>query len=196
MFKRFFDIIFSFLGLIILSPLFVIIYIAIKIDSKGPAIFRQTRVGRDNKDFMLLKFRSMRLDSEKGGLLTVGGKDNRITKSGYILRRYKLDELPQFFNILKGDMSFVGPRPEVRKYVELYTDEQKKVLGVRPGLTDVASIKYRNENELLAKQEDPEKYYIEHIISDKIDLNLQYINDRSFFKDVSVILKTFKAIVD
>ncbi len=146
-------------------------------------------------EFSLYKFRTMYLDSDKKGLLTVGGRDPRITGIGYYLRKYKLDELPQLYNVLIGDMSFVGPRPEVRKYVELYSEEQKRVLSVRPGITDVASIKYRNENEILEKQVDPEKYYIEYIMPDKIELNLKYISDRSFFKDLKVIYRTFWAIV-
>jgi len=195
MIKRAFDIFFSFTGLIILSPALIILAVIIKSDSKGPVIYKQSRVGRDNRDFMLWKFRTMREDSDKAGLLTVGGKDPRITKAGYFLRKYKLDELPQFVNILKGEMSFVGPRPEVRKYVELYDSEQKKVLRVRPGLTDIASIKYRNESELLKEAPDPEAFYIKEIIPDKIRLNLEYLNDNSVFKDIKVILKTFRAII-
>ncbi|MEO8665022.1 MAG: sugar transferase [Ignavibacteria bacterium] len=195
MIKRVFDIFFSLMGLIILSPALLIIAIIIKSDSKGPVIYKQLRVGKGNRDFTLLKFRTMRSDSDKDGLLTVGGKDPRITPAGYFLRKYKLDELPQLYNILKGDMSFVGPRPEVRKYVELYDDRQKKVLEVCPGLTDIASIKYRNESELLKEAKDPEEFYIKEIIPDKIRLNLEYINDNSLFKDVKVILKTFKAII-
>ncbi|MBL8007278.1 MAG: sugar transferase [Ignavibacteria bacterium] len=196
MLKRVFDILFSFGGLIILSPVFLIIAVIIKSDSKGPVIYRQTRVGKDGKDFELYKFRSMKTESDKHGLLTVGGRDPRITGSGYILRKYKLDELPQLANVFKGDMSFVGPRPEVRRYTELYDENQKKVLSIRPGITDVASIKYRNENELLEKSSDPEKYYIEEIMSDKIRMNLDYMNDRSFLRDVKVIFRTFKAIFE
>lgn len=179
-----------------MSPVFLIIAVIIKSDSKGPVIYRQTRVGKDGKDFELYKFRSMKTESDKHGLLTVGGRDPRITGSGYILRKYKLDELPQLANVFKGDMSFVGPRPEVRRYTELYDENQKKVLSIRPGITDVASIKYRNENELLEKSSDPEKYYIEEIMSDKIRMNLDYMNDRSFLRDVKVIFRTFKAIFE
>lgn len=195
MIKRIFDIIFSLTGLILLSPVLIVISILIKFDSKGQVLYKQTRVGRNNKDFKLLKFRTMNPDSDKKGLLTVGGRDPRITKTGYYLRKYKLDELPQLINVLYGEMSFVGPRPEVRKYVELYTEDQKSVLNVSPGITDVASIKYKNENELLEKAEDPEKYYIEKIMPDKIKLNLEYINERSFFKDFKVIMKTLSAVI-
>lgn len=196
MLKRVFDTLFSFAGLIVLSPVFLIIAVIIKSDSKGSVIYRQTRVGKDGKDFELYKFRSMKTESDKEGLLTVGGKDPRITKSGYFLRKYKLDELPQLVNVFKGDMSFVGPRPEVRKYTELYDENQKKVLSIRPGITDVASIKYRNENELLEKSSNPEKYYIEEIMTDKIRMNLDYMNDRSLLRDVKVIFRTFKAIFE
>ena len=194
MLKRSFDIFFSFCGLIILSPLFLIIFVLVKTESKGPAIYKQTRVGKNGKDFSVLKFRSMKQDSESKGLLTVGGKDPRITKTGYFIRKYKLDELPQLINVLIGDMSFVGPRPEVRKYVSLYDESQKKVLYVNPGITDVASIKYRNENELLEGSDDPETFYIKEIMPVKLKMNLEYINDRSFFKDIKVILNTLKTI--
>ena len=194
MLKRSFDIFFSFFGLIILSPIFLLIFVLVKTDSKGPVIYKQTRVGKDGKDFSVLKFRSMKQDSESKGLLTVGGKDPRITKTGYFIRKYKLDELPQIINVLKGEMSFVGPRPEVRKYVLLYDEVQKKVLNVKPGITDVASIKYRNENELLEGSDDPESFYIKEIMPVKLKMNLEYINDRSFFKDIKVILNTLKTI--
>lgn len=165
-----------------------------KTDSKGPVIYKQTRVGKNGKDFAVLKFRSMKQDSDSKGLLTVGGKDPRITKTGYFIRKYKLDELPQLINVLKGDMSFVGPRPEVRKYVLLYNEIQKKVLNVKPGITDVASIKYRNENELLEGSDDPESFYIKEIMPVKLKMNLEYINDRSFFKDIKVIFNTLKTV--
>ena len=145
MIKRIFDIVFSISGLILLSPVLIVIAILIRFDSKGPVLYKQTRVGRNNKDFKLLKFRTMNPDSDSKGLLTVGGRDPRITKTGYYLRKFKLDEFPQLINVLYGEMSFVGPRPEVRKYVDLYTEDQKKVLDVSPGITDVASIKYKNE---------------------------------------------------
>jgi len=194
MLKRSFDIFFSFFGLIILSPLFLLIFVMVKTDSKGPVIYKQTRVGKNGKDFSVLKFRSMKQDSESKGLLTVGGNDPRITKTGYFIRKYKLDELPQLINVLKGDMSFVGPRPEVRKYVLLYDEVQKKVLDVNPGITDVASIKYRNENEMLEGSDDPESFYIKEIMPVKLKMNLEYINDRSFFKDIKVILNTLKTV--
>ena len=192
---RLLDILASACGLIILSPLFFILAIWIKSDSKGPVFYKQIRVGRDGKDFPLYKFRSMRVGADKKGLITVGGKDNRITKVGYIIRKYKLDELPQLLNVLKGDMSLVGPRPEVRKYVDLYTEEQRKVLSVRPGITDYASIEYVDENEILGKAEEPDKTYIEVIMPDKIKYNMKYINNRSVWEYLKVIFLTFKSIV-
>lgn len=156
--KRIFDIVMSGLGLICLSPLFLVLAVWIKCDSAGPVFYRQVRVGRGNKDFRLFKFRSMRPDSDKLGLITVGGHDPRVTRSGYYIRKYKLDEFPQLINVFVGDMSLVGPRPEVRKYVDLYTPEQLRVLNVRPGITSLASIRYRNENEILAKQMIPTKH--------------------------------------
>ena len=172
MIKRFFDIVLSFIGLIILLPLFLFIAIWVKWDSKGPVLFKQLRVGKHNKDFRIFKFRTMKVSSDKEGLLTLGDKDKRITGSGYFMRKYKLDELPQLFNVFIGDMSFVGPRPEVRKYVDFYTKEQLKIFEVRPGITDVASIAYRNEAELLKDQVDPEGYYINTIMQKKLQLNL------------------------
>lgn len=195
MMKRSFDIIASGIGLICLSPLFLILAVWIKIDSKGPVFYRQIRVGKGNKDFHLYKFRSMRVGSDKKGLITVGGHDSRVTKSGYYIRKYKLDELPQLINVFIGDMSLVGPRPEVRKYVDMYTPEQLKVLSVCPGITDMASICYRNENELLAQVEDPEKYYVETIMPDKLRINLEYVANHSFGYDLKLILQTFKAII-
>jgi len=171
---RVFDIIFSFVGLIILSPVLLFICLWVKLTSKGPVFYKQKRVGFGGKEFWLYKFRSMYVDADKRGLLTVG-KDTRITSSGYYLRKYKLDELPQLFNVLTGSMSIVGPRPEVKKYVDLYTDEQKKILNVRPGITDLASIKYKNENDLLHTQSDPEQYYIAHIMPEKIRFNNIFI---------------------
>ncbi|HPX75311.1 MAG TPA: sugar transferase [Bacteroidales bacterium] len=193
--KRIFDLLFSFLGLVILSPFLLIIAILIVIDSKGDIFYLQQRVGKDNKDFNIFKFRTMRPNSDKQGLLTVGAKDSRITRIGVFLRKYKIDELPQLINVLIGNMSFVGPRPEVRKYVDLYNSEQKKVLTVKPGITDYASIKYSNENELLAKSENPEKTYIEEIMPAKLELNLKYINDASLLTDIKIIFKTFAKIV-
>lgn len=193
--KRVFDVMASGLGLLLLSPLFLIIAIWVKADSPGPVFYRQTRVGRGNRDFRLFKFRSMRVGSDKKGLITVGGRDPRVTRSGYYIRKYKLDELPQLINVFTGDMSLVGPRPEVRKYVDLYTPEQLHVLDVRPGITDLASIRYRNENELLEQAADPEQYYREVVMQDKLRINSEYIADRSFFKDIKIIFLTFWAIV-
>jgi lipopolysaccharide/colanic/teichoic acid biosynthesis glycosyltransferase len=187
---RLFDIIFSFLGLVILSPLLLVIAVWIKIDSKGPVVYRQIRVGLNGIDFGVLKFRSMQLNADKAGLLTVGGRDNRITNAGYYLRKYKIDELPQLFNVLFGDMSLVGPRPEVRKYVDLYNELQKKVLLVKPGITDMASIAYKKENELLAKSPDPEKTYIEEVMPEKLKLNMIYIENRGLVNYFKIILKT------
>lgn len=188
--KRLFDVVCSFFGLLVLSPLFVFLSLWVGLGSKGGVFYKQKRVGRFNKDFTLYKFRSMRVGSDKKGLLTIGGKDSRVTKAGYFIRKYKLDELPQLFNVLKGDMSFVGPRPEVRKYVDMYTERQLKVLDVRPGITDLASIKYRNENDLLAAADNPEQYYIDVVMQDKLALNLQYIETRSFFGDIKLIFRT------
>lgn len=188
--KRLFDVVCSFFGLLVLSPLFIFLSLWVGLGSKGGVFYKQKRVGRFNKDFTLYKFRSMRVGADKKGLLTIGGKDSRVTKAGFFIRKYKLDELPQLLNVLKGDMSFVGPRPEVRKYVDMYTERQLKVLDVRPGITDLASIKYRNENDLLATADNPEKYYIDVVMQDKLALNLQYIETRSFFGDIKLIFRT------
>jgi lipopolysaccharide/colanic/teichoic acid biosynthesis glycosyltransferase len=193
--KRAFDIIFSFFGLLALLPFFLFIGFWILIDSPGGIFYRQTRVGRYNRDFRLWKFRSMRPDSDKKGLLTVGGRDPRITRSGYFIRKYKIDELPQLINVLTGDMSFVGPRPEVRKYVDLYNEEQKRVLDVRPGITDVASLEYFEENDLLAKSSDPERTYIDEIMPAKLKLNLQYISKANLGTDLGMIMKTIARIL-
>lgn len=193
--KRLFDIVASGLGLIILSPLFLILAIWIKLDSKGPVFYRQVRVGLHNKDFRIFKFRSMRVGSDKGSLVTIGGHDPRITRSGYFIRKFKFDELPQLINVFLGDMSLVGPRPEVRHYVNFWTREQMHVLDVRPGITDPASIKYRNENELMEQAEDPEKYYIEVIMQEKLKLYLDYVDHHSFWGDIGLIFKTFWVII-
>jgi lipopolysaccharide/colanic/teichoic acid biosynthesis glycosyltransferase len=187
---RFLDILFSLIGLIILLPFFIIISLFVAADSKGSILYRQTRVGRNGIDFTLLKFRTMLTDSDRKGLLTVGNNDSRITRSGSFLRRFKLDELPQLINVLVGDMSFVGPRPEVRKYVNLYNESQLGILSVRPGITDFASIYYRNENEILADYNDPEKAYIEIIMPHKIDLNMKYINNYSLKNYFLIIFST------
>ena len=195
MFKSIFDIVCSLLGILVLSPVFVVLWVAIKLESKGSAFFLQTRVGKNNIDFKLYKFRSMYLDAESRGQLTVGMRDPRITKVGYYLRKFKLDELPQLINVIKGDMSLVGPRPEVRKYVQLYSPQQLKVLTIRPGITDYASIQFINENELLANAENPEEYYINNIMPEKLELNLQYINNSYPLKDLGLILKTLIKII-
>ena len=193
--KRLFDIIASGLGLLILSPLFLVVAVWVKLDSPGPVFYKQIRVGRNNKDFFLYKFRSMRVGSDKKGLITVGGHDPRVTRSGYYIRKYKLDEFPQLINVFKGDMSLVGPRPEVRKYVDLYTPEQMHVLDVRPGITDLASIRYRNENELLEHASDPEQYYRDVVMQDKLRINLEYVRNHSFLGDIRLIFNTFIAIL-
>jgi len=193
--KRLFDIFLSGFGLILLSPLFLIVAIWIKLDSRGPIFYRQVRVGRNNSEFRIFKFRSMRIGSDKGSLVTIGGRDPRITRSGYFIRKFKIDELPQLINVFIGDMSLVGPRPEVRHYVNYWTPEQMHVLDVRPGITDPASIKFRNENELLAKADDPEKYYIEVIMQEKIRLYLDYVEKSSFWYDIKLIFQTFKVII-
>lgn len=195
MIKRLFDIIFSSIGLLCLCWLFLLLAIWIKLDSKGPVFYRQIRVGRHNKDFSIYKFRTMRQNSDKEMLLTVGGHDSRITRSGYFMRKYKLDELAQLINVLKGDMSFVGPRPEVRKYVDMYSPEQMHVLDVRPGITSLASIKYRNENDLLEKAEDPEQCYIDVVMPDKLSIDLEYIRKSSLVYDIGLVLSTVLHIV-
>ncbi|MCK4638178.1 MAG: sugar transferase [Bacteroidales bacterium] len=195
MLKRLFDFFFSLIGLIILSPLFFIISILIIIDSKGGIFYKQKRVGKNNRDFSLIKFRTMKTGADMQSLLTVGIKDSRVTKTGYFLRKHKLDELPQLINILKGDMSFVGPRPEVRKYIELYDERQKQVFKVKPGLTDYASLEYINESEILSKAANPEKVYIEKIMPAKLELNLKYITESSIKTDTKIIYKTLRKIL-
>lgn len=193
--KRLFDIIASACGLLVLSPIFLVMAIWIKIDSVGPVFYRQVRVGRHNQDFRIFKFRSMKVGADKGSLVTIGGRDPRVTRSGYFIRKYKLDEFPQLINVLKGDMSLVGPRPEVRHYVDYWTPEQLHVLDVRPGITDPASIKFRNENELMEKADDPEDYYIHVIMQEKIRLYLEYVKNASFLYDIQLIFKTFQVII-
>ena len=177
--KRLFDLIASGCGLLVLSPIFLVLAIWVKLDSPGPVFYRQVRVGKGNKDFRLFKFRSMCIGSDKSGLITVGGRDPRVTRSGYYIRKYKLDELPQLINVFLGDMSLVGPRPEVRKYVDMYTPEQMHVLDVRPGITDM----------------DPEAYYVGTIMQDKLRINLEYVHNQSFWGDIKLIFKTFGAII-
>ena len=193
--KRLFDIVASGIGLVLLGPLFLVLAIWIKMDSKGPVFYRQVRVGKNNKNFRILKFRSMLVGADKGSLVTIGGRDSRITRSGYYIRKYKFDEIPQLINVLIGDMSLVGPRPEVRYYVNYWTSEQMHVLDVRPGITDPASIKFRNENELMEKAEAPEDYYINVIMQEKIKLYLEYVENASFWYDIKLIFMTFKVII-
>ena len=192
---RFFDIIFSIIGLVILSPIFIVLYLLIRIESKGGGFYSQERIGKNGKPFKLYKFRSMRIGSDKKGLITIGEKDNRITKTGFILRKYKLDELPQLWNVFIGDMSLVGPRPEVKKYTDLYTEEQKQVLQVRPGITDWASIKYVDENKILGESEDPDEAYVNLIMPNKIKLNMVYIQHQTLGEYFKIIFTTFKDIV-
>ena len=184
------DILFSLIGLLLLSPLFLIVALWIVLDDPGPVFYRQQRVGKNGKDFGLLKFRSMRVGADKMSLITIGDRDPRVTRAGYYIRRYKLDELPQLWNVLTGDMSLVGPRPEVRRYVDLYTEEQRRVLTVRPGITDYASIEYIDENRLLAQSENPDKTYIEQIMPAKIALNMRYINHQTVSEYLRIILLT------
>ncbi len=189
------DIVFSFFGLLFLSPLFLIIALWIIIDNPGPVFYRQQRVGKDGKDFGLLKFRSMRVGADKMSLITIGDRDPRVTRAGYYIRKYKIDELPQLWNVLTGDMSLVGPRPEVRRYVDLYTDEQRKVLSVRPGITDYASIEYIDENRLLAQSTDPDKTYIEQIMPAKIALNMRYIDHKTLGEYIKILFLTMTKII-
>ncbi len=188
--KRLFDFFLSLGGIIVLSPFFLLIAVVIKLESTGGILFRQIRVGKNDQDFLLFKFRSMYTHAESKGQLTVGMRDPRITRVGYMMRKYKLDELPQLFNVLKGEMSFVGPRPEVRKYVALYNSEQRKVLSVKPGITDYASIQYFNENELLGKSDNPEQTYINEIMPTKLAINLSYIKSNNIWTDVGILFKT------
>lgn len=192
--KRVFDIISCSLAVILLLPLEIVIALCIVCGSKGGVFYKQVRVGKGDKDFKLLKFRTMRPNADKQGLLITVGADNRITKIGHFLRKYKLDELPQFLNIIKGDMSVVGPRPEVRRYVDMYNERQLRVLSVRPGLTDYASIEYISESELLAKSDNPEKTYIEEVMPAKLELNLKYIEKQSIGEDIRLIFKTLGKI--
>ena len=195
MIKRSFDFICSVIGLIVLFPLLLIIGICIKIDSKGPILFIQGRVGKNNIDFNIYKFRTMYVASQAKGLLTLGNRDSRVTKVGYFLRRYKIDEFPQLINILCGDMSFVGPRPELRYYVNFYNTDDLKIFSVRPGITGLASLKYRNEVELLKAAKDPEDFFIKTIIPDKLKYNKTYIKKRNFFFDLKLIYITVFRVI-
>jgi lipopolysaccharide/colanic/teichoic acid biosynthesis glycosyltransferase len=193
--KRIMDIVFSLGFILILTPVLLLIAIWIKLDSTGPVFYLQERIGLHRKPFRIYKFRTMHPDADKRGLLTVGGRDPRVTRAGYYLRKFKLDELPQFFNVLGGSMSLVGPRPEVKRYVDLYNSTQLNVLNVKPGITDYASIEYSDENELLGKAADPERTYIDEIMPAKLELNLKYINDQGIFTDCKILFRTFLKIV-
>jgi lipopolysaccharide/colanic/teichoic acid biosynthesis glycosyltransferase len=193
--KRLFDMVFSLALIVVLLPVGIVVSFWIVLDDFGSPFFVQQRVGLGGKNFGLLKFRSMRKNAESKGQLTVGMKDNRITRSGYFIRKYKIDEFPQLVNVFLGEMSVVGPRPEVPKYVLLYNEEQQNVLSIKPGITDFASIEYVRENELLSASSDPEKTYIEEIMPAKLELNLKYLREQSFLTDMKIILQTIKAIL-
>lgn len=188
--KRTFDICLSLFGILLVAPFLLPVMLLVVLESKGGAFYKQLRVGRFNRDFYLYKIRTMYVGADKQGQLTIGKRDRRVTRMGGFLRKFKLDEFPQLLNILMGDMSFVGPRPEVRKYVDMYNDQQLKVLNVRPGLTDMASLRYYNESEELAKYEDPEKAYIEIVMPSKLAMNLEYIEKSSFLFDLKLIFRT------
>jgi lipopolysaccharide/colanic/teichoic acid biosynthesis glycosyltransferase len=188
--KRLFDIVFACVMLLLFSPLFLVLACWIMFDSSGGVFFGQERVGLNGRSFKLWKFRTMKPHSEKGGQLTVGSSDSRITKAGYFLRKFKVDELPQLWNVVLGDMSVVGPRPEVPRYVARYTKEQRNVLSIRPGITDYASLRYFEESDLLAKSSNPEETYIHEIMPAKLALNLEYVREHSFVGDLAIILKT------
>lgn len=193
--KRIFDIICSIIILFIFFPFGLILSLLIALESKGGVFYRQERIGKNGVPFKLFKFRSMRKDADKSGKLTVGMRDARITRTGYFIRKYKLDEFPQFINVILGDMSIVGPRPEVREYTDLYTDEQRQILNVRPGITDLASLEYFEENELLGKSDNPQKTYIEEIMPTKIELNKKYLANPTLGNDLKIMWKTFVRII-
>ncbi|MFN5032670.1 MAG: sugar transferase [Flavobacteriia bacterium] len=195
MVKRIFDITLSLILLSIFFPFGLLISVWILIESSGGVFFKQVRIGQKGIPFKMFKFRSMRQNSDKLGQLTVGMRDPRITRSGYFIRKYKLDEFPQFINVLKGDMSIVGPRPEVQEFVDLYTDEQRKILNVKPGITDYASLEYFKENELLGMSDDPRKTYVEEIMPAKIELNMKYIQHPGLLNDIKIMWRTFLKIV-
>ena len=193
--KRIFDIAISFFILLIFFPIGLLVSLTILFESRGGVFYFQERIGKNGVPFMLWKFRSMRNNADKSGKLTVGMKDPRITRSGVFIRKYKLDEFPQFVNVLKGEMSIVGPRPEVKEYVDLYTEDQKMILKVKPGITDLASLEYFKENELLGKSDDPQKTYIEEIMPAKIELNKEYISNPSIGADIKIMWQTFLKII-
>lgn len=196
MLKRGFDIFFSIIALILLSPICILLAVCIVLGSRGGVFYTQERVGKDGRDFRLIKFRTMIIGASLQGLLTIGENDQRITRFGRFLRSYKIDEIPQIINIIKGEMSFVGPRPEVRKYVALYSKEQLKVLAVRPGLTDYASLEFFNESTLIGCSDNPEETYINEILPAKLALNLKYIDDQNLKTDFFIILKTLLQIIN
>lgn len=193
--KRTVDICISLLILAFFLPFGLLLMLFISLESAGGVFYLQERVGRNGQLFKLIKFRSMRPNADKGSQITIGNRDPRITRTGYFIRRFKLDEFPQFINVIKGDMSIVGPRPEVPHYVKLYTAEQKKVLAAKPGITDYASLAYFNENEILAKATDPQKVYLEQIMPAKIELNQRYLSDPSLYKDFKIIWLTALKII-
>jgi lipopolysaccharide/colanic/teichoic acid biosynthesis glycosyltransferase len=188
--KRLFDIVFALIMLLLLAPLFLVLACWVSFDSRGGVFFGQVRVGKDGKHFTLWKFRTMKPQSEKGGQLTVGSSDVRITRAGYFLRKFKVDELPQLWNVVRGEMSVVGPRPEVPRYVAHYTENQRSVLSIRPGITDYASLHYFNESDLLAKSENPEATYLNEVLPAKLHLNLVYVQSHTFWGDLRIILLT------
>jgi lipopolysaccharide/colanic/teichoic acid biosynthesis glycosyltransferase len=188
--KRLLDLVVSAVGLVILAPFFLLFAAAIILDSRGPVFYLQERVGKGGSLFRLFKFRTMRVGADKATAITVGQRDPRITSVGYFLRRFKLDELPQLINVLKGEMSLVGPRPELKRFVDLYEGEQRKVIGTKPGITDYASLEFRNENELLEGKPDPIDFYVKEIMPKKLELNLKYINEQSLWTDIKIIALT------
>lgn len=194
MLKRLFDFVASSIGLLVLFPFFILIALLIKVDSPGPVFYLQERVGKDNVLFKLFKFRTMRVGSDKAAAITIGARDSRITRIGFWLRKFKLDELPQLINVWKGEMSLVGPRPELKKFVDLYSVNQLRVTAVKPGITDYASIQFKNENELLEGKEDPIDFYIREIMPVKLELNLKYIQRQSFWLDIKIIFQTIFSI--
>ncbi len=193
--KRLFDIVFSLFILVLFLPVGIFIAIWISLESKGGVFYRQERIGKYGVPFKMLKFRSMRKDADKLGKLTVGMRDPRITRSGYFIRKFKLDEFPQFINVLKGEMSIVGPRPEVKEYTDLYSEQQKRILSVRPGITDYASLEYFKENEILGSATDPQKTYIEEVMPAKITLNMKYIENPGIIQDLKIMWRTFMKLI-
>lgn len=195
MIKRLFDLVIALPLLMLVSPILLVIAVLIKLNSKGPIFYLQQRVGLNGADFFIYKFRTMQIGADKMGLLTVGGRDPRVTSVGYFLRKYKLDELPQLINVVNGTMSLVGPRPEVRKYVDLYNSDQRMVLNAKPGITDYASIEYADENNLLASSENPERTYIDEIMPAKLKLNMKYIAEQGVITDIKIIFSTVMRVI-